>query len=115
MSSQNRERIKQVNDFKYLGSYIASTEHDINVRIGKAWSALNQFTNIWKSRLSANLKRNFFKATVESVLVYGAITWTLTSTLEKKVVGAYTRMLRATLTVSWREHMIKRFITIFQE
>ena len=49
MSSQNGERIKQVNDFKYLGSYIASTEHDINVRIGKAWSALNQLTNIWKS------------------------------------------------------------------
>ena len=59
MSNQNGERIKQVNDFKYLGSYIASTEHDINVRIGKAWSALNQLTNIWKSRLSKNLKINF--------------------------------------------------------
>ena len=46
MSSQNGERIKQVNDFKYFGSYIASTEHDINVRIGKAWSALNQLTTI---------------------------------------------------------------------
>ena len=70
---------------KYLVRYIASTEHDKNVRIGKAWSALNQLTNIWKSRLSKNLKRNFFRSTVESVLVYGAITWTLTSTLQKKV------------------------------
>ena len=69
MSSQNGERIKQVND-KYLNSYIASTGHDINVRIGKAWSALNTLTNIWKSKLSKNLKRNFFRATVESVLVY---------------------------------------------
>ena len=78
MSSQNGERIKQDNDFKYLGSYIASTEHDIDVRIVKAWSALNQLTNIFKSRLSKNLKRNFFRAIVESVLVYGAIIWTLT-------------------------------------
>ena len=108
MSSQNGDRIKQVNYFKYLGSYIASTEHDINVRIGKDWYALNQITNIWKSRLSKNLKRNFFRATVESVLVYGAITWTLTSTLEKKIDGAYTRMLRAALNVSWREHMTYR-------
>ena len=77
MSSQNGERIKQVNDFKYLGSYIASTAHDINIRIGKAWSTLNQLTNLWKSRLSKNFKRNFFRATVESVLVYGTITWTL--------------------------------------
>ena len=36
MSSHNGERIKQFNDFKYLSSYIESTEHDINVRIGKA-------------------------------------------------------------------------------
>ena len=93
MSSQNGERIKQVNNFKYLGSYIASTVHDINVRIGKAWSALKQLTNIWKSRLSNNLKRNFFRESVESVLLYGAITWTLTSTLDKEIDGAYTRML----------------------
>ena len=108
MSSQNSERIEQVNDFKYPGSYIASTEHDINVRIGKSWFALNQLTNIWKSRLSKNLKRNLFRATGESVLVYVAITWTLTSTMEKKIDGAYTRMLQAALNVSWREHMTNR-------
>ena len=34
MSSLNGERIKQINDFKYLGSYIASTEYYINVTIG---------------------------------------------------------------------------------
>ena len=108
MSSQNSERIKQANEFKYLGSYIASTEQNINVRIGKAWSALNQLTNIWKSRLSKNLKRNFFRATVESVLVYGAITWTLTSTLENNIDGAYIRMLRAAMNVSWIENMTNR-------
>ena len=26
--------IKQINDFKYLGSYVASTDHEVNVRIG---------------------------------------------------------------------------------
>ena len=45
---------------KYLGSYIASTEHDINVRIGKYWSALNQLTNIWKSRLSKKFARKTY-------------------------------------------------------
>ena len=32
----------------------------------------------------------------------------LTSTLEKKIDGAYTRMLRAVLNVYWREHMTNR-------
>ena len=38
----------------------------------------------WKSNPSSKLKRNFFRAKVETVLVYGSITWTLTSTLDKK-------------------------------
>ena len=108
IKTQNVENIKKPQDFKYLGSLIASTEHDINVRIGKAWAALNQMNNIWNSKLSKNLKRNFFRATVESVFVYGAITWTLTTKLEKKTDGAYTRMLRAALNVSWKEHLTNK-------
>ena len=96
--------IKQVNDFKYLGSYVASTDHYVNVRIGQAWAALNNMTSIWKSNLSVKLKKNFFRATVESILVYGSITWTLTSSIEKKIDGAYTRMLRAALNKRWQDH-----------
>ena len=54
------------------------------------------------------MKRNFFRATVESVLAYGVITWTLTSTLENNIDGAYIRMLRAIMNVSWKEHMTNR-------
>ena len=42
MKSLNVEKIKQVEDFKYLGSFITSTEHDVNIRLGKAWDALNE-------------------------------------------------------------------------
>ena len=102
---RNGNLIKVVKDFKYLGSYIASTEKDIEIRIGKAWGAVNQLDSIWKSNLPDTLKRNFFRATVESVLVYGSTAWTLTTALENKIDGAYTRMLRAALNVSWKEHM----------
>ncbi|CAM1316814.1 Uncharacterised protein r2_g2583 [Pycnogonum litorale] len=69
MKSLNGDKIKQVEDFRYLGSYIATTAQDVNIRLGKAWGALNQLDKIWKSNLPDNLKRNFFRATVESVLV----------------------------------------------
>ena len=104
MKSLADKHIKQVLDFKYLGSYIASTEHDVNIRLGKAWSALNQLDKIWKSNLSDNLKRNFFRAAVESVLVYGSVSWTLTKKCEKRIDEAYTRMLRVALNKSWRDH-----------
>ena len=73
MRSLNGEKIKQVEDFKDLGSYIASTERDVNIRLGKAWDALNELDNIWKSNLPDNLKRNFFQAAVETILLYGSV------------------------------------------
>ena len=53
------------------------------------------------------MKRSFFQAAVVSILLYGSTTWTLTKRLEKKVDGNYTRMLRAILKKSWRQHPTK--------
>ena len=43
-------------------------------------------------------------AAVVSILLYGCTTWTLTKRLEMKRDGNYTRMLRAILNKSWRQH-----------
>ena len=50
------------------------------------------------------MKRSFFQAAVVSTLLYGCTTWTLTKLLGKKIDGNYTRMLRAILNKSWRQH-----------
>ena len=50
------------------------------------------------------MKRSFFQAVVVSILLYGCTAWTLTKQLEKKLDGNYTRMLRAILNKSWRQH-----------
>ena len=105
IKSLNGEIIDLENDFKYLGSFIASTKQDVNIRPGKAWAVLNGMNNIWESNLPDQLKRNFFRATVESVLVPGSILCTMTSALEKKIDGSYTRMLRAALNKSWIDHL----------
>ena len=39
-----------------------------------------------------------------SILLYGCTTWTLTKRLEKKLDCNYTRVLRAILNKSWRQH-----------
>nr|XP_058968139.1 uncharacterized protein LOC131794630 [Pocillopora verrucosa] len=104
MKSLNGKKIKQVEDFKYLGSYIASIEHNVNIRLGKAWDAPNELDKLWKSNLPSNLKKTFFRVTVETVLLYGSVSWTLTTHLEKKIDGAYTRMLRTALNRSWKDH-----------
>ena len=70
----------------------------------KAWTAINMLLIIWKSDLTDKMKRSFFQAALVSILLYGCTTWTLTKRLEKKLDGNYTRMLRAILNKSWREH-----------
>ena len=96
--------LKLVDKFTYLGSSVASTEKDIDTRLTKAWTAIKRLSIIWKSDLTDKMKRSFFQAAVASILLYGCTTWTLTKRLEKKLDGNYTRMLRAILNRSWRQH-----------
>ena len=96
--------LKLVDKFNYLGSSVESTEKDIETRLTKAWTAINRLSIIWKSDLTDKMKRSFFQAAVTSILLYGCTTWTLTKRLEKKLDGNYTRMLRAILNKSWRQH-----------
>ena len=53
------------------------------------------------------MKRSFFQTAFVSILLYVCTTWTLTKRLEKKLDGNYTRMLRAILNKSWRQHLTK--------
>ena len=93
-----------VDKFTNLGSSVSSTEKDIDTRLTKAWIAIDRLSIIWKSDLTDKIKRSFFQAAVVSILLYGCTTWTLTKRLEKKLDGNYTRMLRAILNKSWRQH-----------
>ncbi len=68
--------------------------------------ALHRLNKIWKSNLSKSLKTWLFIAACESVLLYGSETWPLTKSLEKRLDGTYTKMLRIVLGVSWQDKVI---------
>ena len=42
------------------------------------------------------------------MIVYGAESWTLTKTLEKRLDGVYTRMLRTALDIPWKRHVTNK-------
>ena len=91
--------IDKVDDFVYLGSWVANTERDLKVRKAKAWVSCHRMKNIWKSNLPTELKKCFLIATVESILLYGSETWTVTKEISKKIDGCYSRMLRMALNI----------------
>ena len=107
ISTLDGTSLKLVDKFTYLGSSVPTTKKYIDTRLTKAWTAINRLSIIWKSDLSDKLKRSFFQAAVVSIQLYGSTTWTLTKRPEKKLDGNYTRMLRAILNKSWRQHLIR--------
>ena len=58
--SRNGQVIKQVDDFKYLGSYLSNSTKDINVRIGCAWAAIKKLDSLWQSKLPRAYKIMFW-------------------------------------------------------
>ena len=100
--------LKLVDNFTYLGSSVSSTETDINRRLAKPWTAIDKLSVIWKSGLTDKMKRSFFPAAIVSILLYGCTTRTLTKRMKKKLDGNYTRVLRAILNKSWRQHPTKQ-------
>ena len=61
-------------------------------------------TKIWNSNMSRDLKIRFFIATIESILLYGCESWTMSESQEKSLDGTYTRMLRKALNIHWSSH-----------
>ena len=103
--SLNGTKLKEVNNFQYLGSWTESSEKDFMVRKALAWSALHKLRKVWNSGLSLHIKERLFISTVETVFLYGSETWTITKAMKKKIDGCYTKMLRIVKGVSWRDHM----------
>ena len=97
--------LERVDDFKYLGSYVVSTEKDFKHRRGKAWGAFWTMKNIWKSNLSLKLKVQLLNSAVLSVLLYGSETWILTKTLQKMINSFYCTCLRTILGIKSEEHI----------
>ena len=108
ISTLSGSSLKLVDKFTYLGSSVSSTKKDIDTQLTKAWTAIDKLLVIWKSDLTDRMKHSFFQAAVILILLYGCTTWTLTKPLEKKLDGYYTRMLRAILNKSWRQHHTKQ-------
>ena len=103
INATSGEEVERVEDFVYLGSRIMKSEKDFEVRKAKAWGACHKLKSIWKSGMRRDLKIRLFVATVESILLYGSETWTISQSLAKRINGCYSRMLRMALNIHWSE------------
>ena len=106
----DNETIFFVPTFNYLGSLLSYDNQllpEINRRRGIAASVMKDLQRpLWRHRtISQRTKRRIYNASVISVLLYGAESWPLNSTLEKRINGFDSRALRRIEGIHWTDHV----------
>jgi hypothetical protein len=105
LTTREGDVIEVVDSFLYLGALLPCAKGDFDRRRGLAWSALGRLQPILDATADLRLKSALFVALVESVLTYGAETWPLSATQEKKVDQLHSRLLRAAVGIRWPTRM----------
>ena len=87
LKTNDSTELEKVEDFKYLGSWVNSTDKDIKIRKAQAWQALNKMNCMWNLNMRKEIKVTFFVAAIESILLYGCESWTVTLKIECMLNG----------------------------
>ena len=78
--------LEVVDDFKYLGSYIANCHADFKRRKGLAWTQFWKLATVWKSKeISLTVKLQLFDSLILSILFYNSETWVTTKVMKKEI------------------------------
>ncbi|XP_068696932.1 uncharacterized protein [Montipora foliosa] len=92
--------INHVQDFKYLGSMMASSSGDFKRRKGLAWTAFWKLGGLWRCpsiSISTNIK--LFNTNCVTVLLYGCESWVLSKATESDINAFYTSCNRIMLNI----------------
>ena len=96
ISTLDGTSLKLVDKFTYPGSSVSATEKDIDTGLTKTGTAIDELSIIWKSNLTDTaVWMHYLDANKR---------------LEKKLDGNYTRLLRAILNKSCRQHPTRHYL-----
>ena len=90
--------VKRTEKFKYLGSFVEETSElqvEVNSRIQAGWSNWKRVSGVLcDRRINVRLKGKVHKTVVRPAMTYGAETWPMKKTYERKMDVVEMRMLR---------------------
>ena len=100
------EVINHVEDFKYLGSQMASCASDFKRRRALAWSAFWKLERFWRSSvLPISTKVKLFNTTCVTILLYGCESWVLSQDMVSKTNAFATSCYRIMLGIKRQDHV----------
>ena len=103
----NNTKLKQQNQFKYLGALIASdgrNNTEISSRIAQAKSNFQRMKTILTNKnISIQTRKRVLECYIEPILMYGCEAWTISKQTQKKLEATEMWFLRRMLRISWKE------------
>jgi len=103
----NSKDIQSVSQFTYLASLVTDdnrTDAETKTRFGKAAAAVNRLSKICNNRsFSIHLKMRLYNSIVVPIVLYGAETWAVTKTIEKRMDSLDSRNVRHILKMRWQD------------
>ena len=106
------QNVEVVDSFVYLGCAIHNTGSsvpEITRRIAIARNCMKTLDrSIWRSSISLKTKIRLYNCYILPVLLYGAETWTITSTVEKKLDAFDNWCLRRILRITYTSHVTNK-------
>src|SRR5437899_9715171 len=101
--------IKQVENFKYLGTWITNggkCDEEIKTRIAMAKETFYKLNNIFHNHnIRLSTKLNALNTYVYSILLYASEYWTISAAMAKKVEAAEMWFYRRILRISYKKHI----------
>jgi len=105
--SINGQQLKQVEEFKYLGSMFCSNgkiDREIETRIQKANAVTYQIAPLLTNQhIDMGVKREIINSIFVPTLTYQCQSWTLTNPLKSKIQACEMRCLRKTINATRRD------------
>ena len=115
----NGERLKQVKEYRYLGSMICEDMRsigDLKRRIGMGKTAFLKCKELFRKDININLKKKMLDCYVKSVMSYGCESWTYSKTIQNRIdafqLWCYRRMLKIRYTDHVTNRRVKEIIRV---
>ena len=106
---EENRRMKNVDNFKYLGSVIdkdGTIDRDVDLRVHAAWSRWRKLTGVsYDRKTPIRHKSKIYEAIIRPALTYGGECWAMKVTNKRKIATTEMRLLRGILGVSIRDHV----------
>ena len=115
----NGDRLKQVKEYRYLGSMIYEDMRsigDVKRRIGMGKAAFFKCKELFRRDININLKKRMLDCYVKSVMSYGCESWTYSKTIQNRIdafqLWCYRRMLKIRYTDHVTNTRVKEIIGV---